>query len=178
MPTGLGDDKAYERLKQVKLFCWRHAGILPRRSAFAQLRSAKTLWREFIVLARFPEDLAKDAEGEFGVGGGEVQTVNETADFFVGGSGGPPLLRRAGTGFQVAAGAESVEQKSSEALEIGGGGGDMFFGFCYGLRIAREFIEADGDSLAEIHGAMLFAGGNAQEPVAVAEVFIGKAALF
>jgi hypothetical protein len=31
--------------------------------------------------------------------------------------------------------------------------------------------------LAEIHGAMLFASGNAQEPMAMAEVFIRKAAL-
>ena len=43
--------------------------------------------------------------------------------------------------------------------------------------IPREFVKADPDSLAKIHGAMLFAGGNAQEPVAVAEVFIRKAAL-
>src|SRR2546430_1268653 len=46
-----------------------------------------------------------------------------------------------------------------------------------GLRIAREFVEADGHGLAEVHGAMLFARGDAQEPMAVAEVFIGKTAL-
>ncbi len=173
MPAGLGEGSAYDRVKQVNLFRCRHAGILPRRSAFAQLCGATKLLRKFIVLARFPEDLAEDAESEFGVGSREVKTMNEAADFFVGGSGGAALLRTAGTGFQVAAGAESVEQKSSEALEIGGGGIEMFFGFCDGLGIAPEFVEADGDSLAEIHGAMLFAGGNAQEPVAVAEVLIG-----
>jgi hypothetical protein len=125
-----------------------------------------------MVLAGFPEDLAEDAEGEFGIGSGEVEAVNQAADFFVGGCGGAPL-RTAGSGFQVATGAKSVKQKSGEALEIGGGGSDMFFGFRDGMGIAREFIEAHGYSLAEIHGAMLFARGNAQEPVAVAEVFIG-----
>jgi len=45
------------------------------------------------------------------------------------------------------------------------------------LGTAREFIEADGYGLAEVHGAMFFAGGDAQEPMAVAEVFIRKTAL-
>jgi hypothetical protein len=53
----------------------------------------------------------------------------------------------------------------------------MFLWLRDGLDIAREFVEADGYGLAEIHGAMLFAGGYAQEPMAVAEVFIRKAAL-
>jgi hypothetical protein len=44
--------------------------------------------------------------------------------------------------------------------------------------VASEFVEADGDGLAEVHGAMIFASGNAKEPVAMAEVFIGEAALF
>jgi len=46
------------------------------------------------------------------------------------------------------------------------------------VRIASEFVEADSDGLAEIHGAMVFAGGDAQEPVTMAEVFIGEATLF
>ncbi len=121
--------------------------------------------------------MAEDAEREFGVGGGEMQTVDEAANFFVGGCGGAALLRTAGTGFQITAGAKSVKQKRGEALEIGGGGCEMFFGFRDGLRIAREFVEADSDRLAEIHGAMFFAGGNAQEPMAVAEALIGKTAL-
>jgi hypothetical protein len=80
-------------------------GILPRRSAFAQLHGTTSLLRRFIVLAGFPEDLAENAEGEFGVGGREVEAVDEAADFFVGGCGGAPLLRTDGTGLQIAAGA-------------------------------------------------------------------------
>jgi hypothetical protein len=121
--------------------------------------------------------LAEDAEGEFGVAGGEVETVNEAADFFVGGRGGTPLVRNAGIRFQIITGAESAEQKSGEALEIGGGRGNVFLRPRSGLGIARKFVEADGYSLAEVHGAMLFTRGNSQEPVAVAEVFIRKAAL-
>src|ERR1700741_258535 len=45
------------------------------------------------------------------------------------------------------------------------------------LGITRELVEADGHGLAEVHGAMLFACGDAQEPMAVAEVFIRKTAL-
>src|SRR2546425_10155781 len=46
-----------------------------------------------------------------------------------------------------------------------------------GFGIARESVEADDYRLAEVHGAVLFAGGDAQEPVAVAEVFVGEPAL-
>ena len=45
------------------------------------------------------------------------------------------------------------------------------------LRITGEFVETDGDGLAEVHGAVLFAGGDAYEPMAVAEVFIREPAL-
>ena len=43
--------------------------------------------------------------------------------------------------------------------------------------VAGEFVEANGDGLAEVHGAMIFARGNAKEPMAMAEIFIGEAAL-
>ena len=43
---------------------------------------------------------------------------------------------------------------------------------------ARDFVETDGDSLAEVHGGMGFAGGNVGEPVAVAEVVVGEADFF
>jgi hypothetical protein len=52
------------------------------------------------------------------------------------------------------------------------------FGFGNGLGIANKFVEAHRDSLAEVHGAMLFAGRDAQEPMTVAEVSIRKPALF
>ena len=80
-----------------------------------------------------------------------MQTANEAAHFFVGGGGGAALLKAAGTRFQVAAGAESIEQERGETLKIGGGGGNVFLSFRDGLRIAREFVEADGYGLAKVH---------------------------
>ena len=121
--------------------------------------------------------MPKDADGKFGVSGGEVEAVDEAADFLVGGSGGAPLLGATGTRFQVATGAEGVEQECGKALEIGRGGGGMFLRFRHGLGSACEFVEANRDGLAKVHGAMLFAGGDAQQPIAVAEVFIRKTAL-
>jgi len=121
--------------------------------------------------------LPKDAEREIRIGGREVEAADEAADFFFGGGGGAPLLGTTGTGFQIATGTEGVEQERSETLEIGGCSGNMLLRFYGGSWIARELVEADSYSLTEIHGAMLFPGGNAQEPVAVAEVFIRKATL-
>lgn len=122
--------------------------------------------------------MSKDAEGEFSVGSGEMQAANKAANFFFGGSGGAALLGCAGVRFQIAAGTEGVEQKRCETFEIGGRGSDIFFGLQCGFRIAHKLVKANGDGLAEIHGAMLFAGGDAQEPMAMAEVFVRKAALF
>jgi len=116
--------------------------------------------------------LAEDAEGEIGIRGGEVQAADESTNFFLGGSGGAPLLEAAGNRFQIATGPEGVEQERGEALQIGGSSVDMFLRFRDGLGVAPEFVEADGYGLAEVHGARLFAGGDAQEPMAMAEVFI------
>jgi len=58
-----------------------------------------------MVLSRFPEDLAEDSKSEFGVRGRKVQTANEAANFFVGGSCGAPPLGTAEVRFQVATGA-------------------------------------------------------------------------
>ena len=147
-------------------------GILPHGSTFRQLCKAKILLGKLIVLSRFPEDLAKNAQGEFCISCGEVQPSDEAADFFLGWSGRRSLPGAAGTRFQIAAGAKGIDQECGEALEIGGGGGGMFLRFRGNMRSAREFVKADGYGLAKVHGAVLFAGGNAHEPVAVAEIFI------
>jgi len=104
--------------------------------------------------------------------------MNEAADFFVGGCGGAALVRTARTGFQVAAGTETVKQERGETFAIGSGGGDRLPRFRNGLGMAREFIETDGYGLAQVHGTMLFAGRDAHEPMAMAQIFIGEAALF
>ena len=103
-----------------------------------------------------------------------MQSADEAPDFFFGGSCGVPFLGADRTRFQVATGSEGVEQERRETLEIGGGGGDKFVRFRDGSGIPREFVQADGYGLAEVHGPMLFARGDTQEPVAVAEVFIRK----
>jgi len=53
----------------------------------------------------------------------------------------------------------------------------MFLRLRNSLGIAREFVEADGYGLAKVHRTMLFARGDAQEPMAMAEVFVRKTTL-
>jgi hypothetical protein len=69
--------------------------------------------------------LAEDAEEEIGVGGGDVQTTDEAADFFIA-RGGAPLLTGGRKGSEIAAGAEGIEQHRGDALEFGGRGGGAF----------------------------------------------------
>ena len=63
---------------------------------------------------------------------------------------------------EEAAGAEGFGEDGGEAFEFGGGGGRVFFQrackFGGGFGVADQFVEADGDGLAEIHRAMLGAG--------------------
>src|SRR5260370_6831610 len=89
--------------------------------------------------SELPEDLAEDAEGEIGISGGEVQAGDEAAYFFLRGGSGPPLLRVAGIRFQITACTECVEQKSGEALEIGGRGGGGCLPIRGGLWCTRVF---------------------------------------
>ena len=130
--------------------------------------------------------MAGDAEEEFGVSGGEIEATDQAADFFLGEIGALriPLGDRgrlpggAHACFQVTAGAEGVEQDRGEALEITGGGGECICRLRSGFGATHKFVEADGNGVAKVHRAMRFASGNAEEPLAVADVLIGEAALF
>ena len=128
--------------------------------------------------ARLPKNLAEDAKEEIRVGGGEVETANEAANLFVGGGGAAAFPGAGRKLFEITAGEEGVEESCCDALEFGGGGSDAFRRWRLVVGIASEFVEAHGDGLAEVHGAMVFAGGDAQEPVAIAEIFVGEAAFF
>jgi hypothetical protein len=112
-------------------------------------------------LLRLPEDLSKNAEGDLGIRGGEAQAVDQSADFFLGGSGRSPLGRIGRVGFQVTADAEGVEQERGEALKVRGRGEGVFLRFRRGMGIAGKFVEANCYGLAEVHRAVFFASGNA-----------------
>ena len=77
------------------------------------MRLANRSLRPTSLGAELPEDLAKHAEEEFGIGGVEVEAVDKTTDFrFV----------KFGGGFgEVAAGLERVEEQGGEALEVSSG---------------------------------------------------------
>src|SRR5712672_1717686 len=144
-----------------------HGGVLSRNLAAACIGL-----RAFVALAGFPQDLAENSKSEFGIGSGKPQTVNEAADFIFGRSCGALVSRTIGTGFQITAGTQGVEQEHGKALEVGSGSWCVFFRFPDGFRVTRKFIEANGDCLPKIHGSMLFARGDTDEPMAVAQVFV------
>ena len=107
-----------------------------------------------------------------------METANQAANFLVGGCGGAAFLGISGKRFEIAAGKEGFDESGGDALQFGGGGDAAFHQWRCGMAIAREFVEADGNGLAKVHGTMVFTGGNAQQPVAMAEVFIGETTFF
>jgi hypothetical protein len=116
-----------------------------------------------------------DLQGAAGVEGLHEE-IGDALD--VGGSGG--LVQRLGGGscrfvggLGCAAGA--ARQRGGLGFGVSGASGR---GWRFGFGVAGQFVEADGYGLAEIYGAMLFAGGDAEEIVAVAEVVVGEAEFF
>lgn len=106
-----------------------------------------------------------------------MQPAYQAADFLLGGRSGTPILEAAGIRFQITAEMDGIEQERGEALEVGSRGSGVLLRLRRSLRTSREFVEANGYGLAEVHGAMLFACGDAQEPMAMAESFIRKTPL-
>jgi len=159
-------DRAWFRYERREILSQIHGESLQR---------SRGRWR--LGRAQSPKDLAEDTQSEFRVSGRKVKAVDETADFLFGRSGRAPFRGTARTRFQIAAGAESGKQERGETLEISGAGRDMFLRFHGILWIAREFVQADGYGLAKVHGAVSFVRGNADEPMAMAKVFIRKTAL-
>ena len=107
-----------------------------------------------------------------------METAYEAANFFISGSCGAAFPSAGGQRFEIAAGDQRVEESCGDALEFGGGGSEAFRRWRRSVGIASEFVETNGDGLAEVHGAMVFAGGDAKEPVTMAEVLVGEAAFF
>jgi hypothetical protein len=120
--------------------------------------------------AEFPEDLAEHALPDDGVARREVQAADEAADahFGVGDA----------TASEETAFLQGFEEQARDALHFRGFGEGKLFDLARGFRIANQLIEADGHGLAEIHGDVFFRCGNAQEPVAMAQVRGGKAEFF
>ena len=102
---------------------------------------------------------------------GDFEAADQAADFFVGGGGGD--------GIDVAALVEGLEQAGGDLFDLAGAGGADLFGARGGrLGIARQLVEAERDGLAEVHGEILADGGDAHQPVAVAEIVVGEAEFF
>ena len=125
-------------------------------------------------MIQLPDDLAQDAGPHVGVALRKFQAADQAADPVVG------VCYRAAV--EEAAEAKGLGQNLSEAFHFAGVGSDCFFGealeFRRGLGAADQFVKAEGDRLAEIHGDVLFARGNPHQPVAVAEILVGQAEFF
>ena len=87
-------------------------------------------------------------------------------------------VRRSRKPLELRAWVRMAVKRSISAAVAGRGFFEGAMEFGGGFGVADQFVEADGDGLAEVHGAMLGAGGDAQEPVAVAEIFVGQAGFF
>ena len=74
---------------------------------------------------------------------------------------------------------ELFDEVGEEFLAAGGGGlGWRGCSFEGDGRARGEFIEADGDGLAQVHGRLGGVGGDLDQDVAVGEVFAGEAVFF
>ena len=124
-------------------------------------------------LLELPQDVAEEAEPFVQVGLREVEMAHEAAQLFF----------ECGTGaaWTKAAAVEDGEQDGDHPLSFSGGGIENLLGgdaWRLRIRLPDEFIERDGDGLAQVHRRMFGARGDAEEKLAVAEVVIGEADFF
>ena len=147
---------------------FRVSGRDSRSSAVRAPASWKSFQPGWRSAADAPEGLAEDAGPEVDVAVAQAEPANQTAGLFDG----------CGTGSEVAiAGfSKQFQQQLGKAL-AGGIVGE--FGragqAAGGHRRANEFVEADGDGLAEVHRVVRGAGRDVQQRVAEAEVFVREA---
>ena len=131
------------------------------------------LLRLILSAAQFPSDLAQHAEQNLGVLLSQMEAVDQAAQFFFGVHGFG--------GLEVTGVAQGLEHYRDDSLDLARGGRFRFRsrldGLC-GLGFARELVHADRHRLTEIHGAVVFARGDAHQPVAIAERFIREANFF
>jgi hypothetical protein len=129
------------------------------------------------------EDLAEDTHPHHGFAAIGAELESEMAEQGLGGV--------VGVATGVAGGFDDIDEESGEALAVFGGGGSFVEnGNLAGIfkAGAGEFVETDGDGLAEVHGEMAggVAGGfvrglehgDGGEQRAVAELVVGEAGFF
>lgn len=82
---------------------------------------------------------------------------------------------------EVSAGTHGFQEQRADPFEFGGLGELLVFFldcrrscFC----VANYFVESDRDCLSQIHRDIAFDGGDAHQPVAMAERVVGEAKLF
>ena len=134
------------------------------------------MWRA-LGGAELPEELAEKAEPVVQIRWRERQMADQAANFCLhGGRGGA---------MRVAVEGERLEEKGDQSFFFSGGGergfgGGGFWIFWAGL--ANEFVENDGDGLAEVHGEMARLLWSEEwdcgEQRAVAEMVVGEAGFF
>ena len=103
---------------------------------------------------QLPDNLAHHAQEKFGIVGFEVEAHHEPACFF--------LEHGVGAGLDIAADAEGFEQSLDDLLALAGGCAFNFLRRVRERRAARQFVEADGDGLPQVHRDIFFPGWNVQ----------------
>lgn len=118
-------------------------------------------------MAELPQNLAENSKPHDGVLLRQVQAANKPADALI------------GVGYAAAieepAFAQGFAENFSDAFDFRGGRERCLFEHARSVAFADQFIQADGHGLPQIHRDVFLAGGNADEPVAVAQIVVRQA---
>jgi hypothetical protein len=129
-----------------------------------------------------PKGAAEEAEDAAGVAFGEGEAAQEKPEIVA--VGGAHLRRGVTSGLHglLHDAGKKVEGRGSDGRVYGARRGLM--GWRFGCKLIEvkwlsgQFVEADSDCLAQVHGWLLGGGGDFDEQMAAGEVFAGEAALF
>jgi hypothetical protein len=114
--------------------------------------------------------LTQHAEPDDGVALLQMKAADQPPDAIVG------IVHAAAV--EKSAGMQGFEEERGDAFEFRGGGRIHLPRRTLEFGVANQLIQANGHGLTKVHGDILVASGNANQPVAVAQVLVGKTEFF
>jgi hypothetical protein len=121
----------------------------------------------FFHRADLPQNLPQNSQPNFHIAVRQMQPPHEAPN--------PSVRVSNATPVEKAAGVQSFQQRFGEALDFSSLRQLQILRLPLRFGIANQFVQANSDSLSEVHRNIFFARGNTHQPVAMAKIFVRQA---
>ena len=117
-------------------------------------------WNALFRSRQFPKHLAENSEPDLDIVRRQIQATDQT-----------PYLRIGGIVMNVAGTLQRIAHELGQALDVSGTGAALELGSGRG-GVADQLVKANGDRLAQVHGAVFLTRGNPHQVVAIGQILV------